>query len=151
MGGSSNNASNYWGLTGANYPGAPTLQTDPTQIATPGISQEMQQVKTNAGAQAGAANNGAMAALQRAGVAGGSEAGNALGNIAGQSAAGVAQGEAGLQNQQFQEQESLMNSLNQAKTNLYGTTEQGQLGQNAQGNQALQGIGQIAALAAMFA
>ena len=149
--GASGGPATGFGLNQVTFPTAPTLQTDPTQIAIPGIQQEMQQVRTNAGAQEGSSNNAALAALQRSGVAGGSEAGNALGNIAGQTAAGAAQGLAGLQQQQFGEQASLMDALNNAKTQLYGAQSQSALGQNNQANQSIGGdVGALASLAALF-
>ncbi len=139
-------------LTYQNYPNAPTLKTDPTQISTPGISQEMQQVRTNAGQQQGSANNAAMAALQRAGVAGGSEAGNALGNIASQASAGTASALAGLQNQQFGQQSQLMDALNNAQNQLYNTKSQATLGQNQQTGQNIgSDVSGILALASLFA
>ena len=109
-----------WGSSQYGAPSSVNLLTDPTKIDVPGIDQEIQQVRTNAGAQQGSANNAAMGALQRSGVAGGSEAGNVLGNIAGQTAAGTGQALAGLQNQQFQEQAGLMDAINQANLYKYG-------------------------------
>ncbi len=143
-----------WGPTNYGVPSSPNLMTDPTQIATPGISQEMQQVRTTAGQQQGASNNAAMAALQRAGVAGGSEASNALGNIAGQTALGTGQALSGLQQQQFGEQSNLMNALNNAALNKYQVESYNNLGENAQRQGQLSGagsaLGSIAALAALF-
>lgn len=143
-----------WGPTTYGAPSAPTMQTDPTQIATPGINQEMQQVRTSAGQQQGAENNAALAALQRSGVAGGSEAGNALGNIAGQTALGTGQALSGLQQQQFQEQENLMNALNNTNLNKYQAESYNNLGENAQRQSGQQGagsgLGSIASLAALF-
>lgn len=136
-------------------PPAPTLRTDPTQVAVPGIQQEMQQVRTNAGAEQGRANNAALARLQASGVAGGSETGNALGNIAGETAAGTAQAEAGLQEKQFGEQAGLMDALNNAQNQLYGAQSETALGQNAQEQQLLGGLGSalgdVGSLAYLFA
>lgn len=144
-----------WGPQSYGNPSSVNLQTDPTKIATPGISQEMQQVRTTAGQQQGAANNAAMAALQRAGVAGGSEAGNALGNIAGQTALQTGQALSGLQQQQFGEQSALMNALNNAAMNKYQLESYNNLGENAQrqsGNEgAAKGVMQaLPMLAALF-
>lgn len=141
-----------WGPQQYATPSNPALQVDPTKIATPGMDQEIQQVRTNAGAQQGAANNAAMAALQRAGVAGGSEASNALGNIAGQTAAGTGQALAGLQQQQFGQQEGLLNSLNQAELSKYGIQSQNNMSENQQRSQGDSDVAKsIAALAALFA
>ena len=113
-------------------PNLPNIYTDPSQVATPGLNQEVQNVY-NQGAQAqGQGNNATLAALQKAGVAHGSEAGNALGNVAQQTAAGESGALAGLQNQQFQEQSSLMNALNQVNLANYANQSQNNLYNNAQ-------------------
>lgn len=132
-----------WGPTSYGAPSAVTLQTDPTTIDTPGISQEMNQVRTTAGQQQGAENNAAMAALQRAGVAGGSEAGNALGNIAGQTALQTGQALSGLQQQQFKEQMGLMDALNQAALYKYGLESKNNLGEQQQRYGEDQQTGQV--------
>lgn len=130
---------------------APSLITDPTKMATPGIAEEMAQVRTNAGAQQGSANNAAMAALQRSGVAGGSEMGNVLGNIAGQTAAGTGSALAGLQNQEFGQQAEMANALNQANLSEYGLASQNNLAENQQRMTGASDIGSSAALlAALF-
>jgi len=146
-----------WGPSATENPAPPTLLTNPASVNTPGMQQQIQAVQTNAGAQQGAANNSALAALQRAGVAGGSEASNALGNIAGQTAQGTAQGLSGLQSQQFQEQEGLLNSLNQAANQQYATSAQNNLGNQELRQQLLGGagsalttLGSAAALAGLF-
>lgn len=144
-----------WGPSDYGTPSAVTLQTDPTQIATPGIQQEMQQIRTTAGQQQGASNNAAMAALQRAGVAGGSETSNALGNIAGQTALGTGQALSGLQQQQFGEQASLMDALNKAAMAKYQNESYNNLGENSQRQSgqsgAAQGVMQaLPMLAALF-
>ena len=109
-----------WGASSYGTPSAPQLYTDPTQFATPGMNAEIQNVRTQAGAQQGSANNAAMAAMQRAGVAGGGEMSSALGNIAGQTQAATAGALSGLQNQQYQQQMGLMDALNQANLYNYG-------------------------------
>ena len=146
-----------WGPNPTQNPSVPTIMTDPSQVATPGMAQQVQAVQTAAGAGQGNANNAALAALQRAGVAGGSEATNALGNIAGQTAQGEAQGLSGLQSQQFQEQEGLLNSLNQAANQQYATSAQNNLGNQELRQQLLSGAGSglttlagAAALARLF-
>lgn len=130
-----------WGPNPTQNPSVPTIMTDPSQVATPGMAQQVQAVQTAAGAGQGKANNAALAALQRAGVAGGSEATNALGNIAGQTAQGEAQGLSGLQSQQFQEQEGLLNSLNQAALGQYGEESQNNLANQELRQQLLGGVG----------
>ena len=146
-----------WGPSATENPSAPTLLTDPSQVATPGMAQQIQAVQTNAGAQQGKANNAALAGLQRAGVAGGSEATNALGDIAGQTAQGTAQGLSGLQSQQFQEQEGLLNALNSAANQQYATSSQNNLGNQELRQSLLSGAGSglstlagAAALAGLF-
>lgn len=106
-------------MSNNNQPNLPNISTDPSQVATPGMNQEIQNVYTQGGQAQGQANNSALAALQRAGVAGGSESGNALGNIAGQTAGQEASALSGLQNQQFQQQSSLMDALNQVNLQNY--------------------------------
>lgn len=140
-----------WGPTSYGAPNAVSLNTDPTTIDTPGINTEMNQVRTTAGQQQGASDNAAMAALQRAGVAGGSEAGNALGNIAGQTALQTGQALSGLQQQQFGEQASLMDALNNAALQNYQLQSQNNLGENSQRQQGQSGAGNmLPMLAAMF-
>ena len=143
-----------WGPKQYGTPDAPNLITDPTTMKVPGIDQQIAQVRTTGGQQQGAANNAAMAALQRAGVAGGSEASNAIGNIAGQTALGEGEAVAGLQHQQAQEQQGLMDALNQAAMQKYGIESQNNMGENAQRAGALSGIGSgigsLAGLAYLF-
>lgn len=128
------------GPTTYGAPEAADLMTDPSKVNAPGIDRQMQQVRTMAGQQQGRANNAAMAALQRAGVGGGSESSNALGNIAGQTAAGTGQALSGLENQQYGQQLGLMDALNQAKLQKYGVESQNY--NNEQGQRANQ-VGQV--------
>jgi len=130
-----------WGPTTNGNPSAVSLRTDPTQINVPGIDTEMQQVRTDAGAQQGSANNAAMAALQRAGVAGGGESGNALGNIAGETQAGTAKALAGLQQQKYQEQLGLMDALNNADLNKYNAESNNYLAEQSNRQAQMNGLG----------
>ena len=134
-----------WGPTTNGSPSAVSLYTDPTQMNVPGIDTEMQQVRTNAGAQQGSANNAAMAALQRAGVAGGGESANALGNIAGQTQAGTADALAKLQQQKYQEQLGLMDALNSAMLNKYNAENGAYMGEQSSRNAQMAGVGSLIA------
>ena len=115
----------------ANSPNLPSLSTDPSQVNTPGLQSEITNVYNQGGQAQGQANNGAMAGLARAGVgADSSESGNALGNIAGQTAGAESSALSGLQQQQFNEQNQLMQSLNQE--NLQNYYQQGMVNPQVQ-------------------
>lgn len=129
------------GTGGFAAPNLPTIYTDPSQVATPGMNQEIQNVYTQGGQAQGQANNSALNALQRAGVGGGSESANALGNIAGQTAQGEGSALAGLQNQEFQEESSLMNALNQADIANYSAQSENNIYNNLLRNQLISGTG----------
>ena len=132
-------------------PSLPQIYTDPSQVATPGMNQEIQNVYTQGGQSQGLANNAALAGLQRAGVAHGSEAGNALGNVAGQTSGAESSALAGLQNQQFQQQSSLMNALNQVNLANYSDQSMNNVYNNMQQSQQDQGYADAALTAGMLA
>ena len=132
-----------WGPRSYGTANSPNLYTDPTQFADPGIKAQVQQVRTNAGALQGKGNNAALAALQRAGVAGGSEAGNALGSIAGQTAEGADEALAKLQSQESGQETSLMDALNSAMLSKYQTESGNDLGENSQRQNMLSGAGNL--------
>ena len=132
-----------WGPTNYGAAIAPKLNYDPSQFSDPGIRSQIQQIRTNAGASQGKMNNAALAALQRSGVAGGSEATNALGSIAGQTAAGADESLAKLQSQEYGQEMGLMDALNQAMISKYQTESGNQLGENAQRQNMLSGAGNL--------
>ncbi len=130
------------GTGGYNSPNLPNLNTDPSSINTPGLQQEINNVYTEGGLAQGHATNAARAALQASGVAGGGESTHALGDIAGQTAQQESSGLSGLQNQQFQQQATLMDALNNANLQNYASQAMNNLGFNSQRNQMINGTGQ---------
>ncbi len=130
-----------WGPTTYGQPSAPKLETDPTKFSNPGLAAQQNNVRTMAGQAQGRANNGALAALQKSGVGGGSEASNALGNIAGQTAAGEGEALSGLQAQDNAQQMGLMEALNNAELQKYGMGSQNYNQEQGQRQNAIGGLG----------
>jgi hypothetical protein len=109
-----------WGPKQYGQASQPNIITDPTTMKVPGIQKQVQNVRTMAGQAQGGANNAALAALQRAGVGGGSESANALGNIASRTAGATGEALAGLENEQFKQQSGLADMLNKIAMEKYG-------------------------------